>query len=465
MSREKINWKVEEKDVLEFTAPINIEIPIDKGQYGYIFKGTSINNLSPKDYLKKLELEIIDKLFTRDEHSLYKRMLNSKISLSYIPDFKNNKWYIGYSPIYIINNIFDILDIDEQIDYIDYCDKTKIKKAIRNIKLTLFNAKLDILRDKYKENKAKFIDDVIDGVDKIFLLTDYDIQKKLEGKIRYKNLLHYLSVKSLDLLDSTNDIRYSVIPKEYYDEVSSIKKAEYPNQLYMEDRVYSYNYDTFNKRFKTLFTRYPIIFEQEIGISKINIIDKFDIIKKDRFTDEISSVYVKYKIKKNRKGKQAKNKKELDDMLENKMLFYRELIKMKDENNENIVISPIKGKNDLFGYYGFVLKNNYIVFDKFYTISETDNTIKPVSNEAIYILPIDLFMKLEGSKQKMMKYIRHNKNGYIKRIYHNNKYSYREKVMDFISKEDVSYLKHDSFLNIYSKNEVDINKVLTKKNN
>ena len=174
---------------------------------------------------------------------------------------------------------------------------------------------------------------------------------------------------------------------------------------------------------------------------------------------------MKYKIKKNRKGKQAKNKKELDDMLENKMLFYRELIKMKDENNENIVISPIKGKNDLFGYYGFVLKNNYIVFDKFYTISETDNTIKPVSNEAIYILPIDLFMKLEGSKQKMMKYIRHNKNGYIKRIYHNNKYSYREKVMDFISKEDVSYLKHDSFLNIYSKNEVDINKVLTKKNN
>ena len=44
MARKPINWLVEKRDVKEFIKPINIEIPIDKWQYGYIFNNEKIKD-------------------------------------------------------------------------------------------------------------------------------------------------------------------------------------------------------------------------------------------------------------------------------------------------------------------------------------------------------------------------------------------------------------------------------------
>ena len=450
MSREKINWKVEENDVKEIIEPINIEIPIDRGQYNYIFRGNKISNNFLNVYFKEYDYKLINALYKKDEYKSLKRILFSKLSLSFIPDFKNNNWIIGYSPVEIYNNIFRTLHISDRLDYIDYSDENEIKNVKKKINLILIREKLKLLYEKDKSYKLEFVKDSIENIDNIFKLNGFDIESKIHDKIVYKNLLYYLSVKSLDKLDKTDDIKYALIPRVYYNEVTSIGKAEYPNQLSMAHGVYSYNGSTFNDRYNEVLLRYPILFEEEIGIKEINVMNKVEIVRADNFIDDVETTYIDYiDIIKKRKD-YTKTDKELNDMLNDKITFYRYLMNLKDEKGENIVISPIKGINELNGYYGFVFNNNYIVLDKFFNIRKTDGKVKPSSDEAIYSMPLDLFVDLDGSKRKMMKYISLNPKGNVKRNYHTKKHSYRDRILDVTKKEDISSMKHDWFLTIYA---------------
>lgn len=451
MARKPINWAVERQDVKEFIKPINVEIPIDKGQYGYIFKDVKIKNMHPKDYFEYLDSEIVDRLYTDDNYDKYKRILKSKISLSYIPDFKNNNWVIGYSPIEIVNSIFETLNINEKIDYINYSDKTAVNRIKNGILLILIEEQLKTAKYEDNESKLNFIDDSIKNMDKLFMLNGYDIETRLEDSVIYKNLLYYLSVKSLDILDETDDIYYAYIPRQYYTEVSTKTTAEYPNQLYMDyNNVYSYNYYNFNDRFNEVMLRYPCIFEEVLGIDEISVMDKLEIVRADNFMDNVEETYDYYSENIKKRKNYTKNDQELNEMLRDKVKFYQNLMNLKDESGNDVVISPVKGKNDLYGYYGFVLNNNYIVLDKFFTIRKTDYKAKPSSDEAIYSMPLDLFIELGGSKKKMMKYIKENPKGNVKRNYHTKKHSYKDRILEVSKKENVSAMNHDWFLSIYS---------------
>ena len=454
MSRKPINWLVEKEDIKEFIKPIDIEIPIDKGQYGYIFNNNKIKNAFPANYFKYLENEMVDRLYINDGYEKYKRLLKSKISLSYIPDFKNNNWYIGYSPIQIVNALFKTLDINVNLDFIDYNDKSRINRIKNGIMLILIEEQLKTAKEKGKDDKFRFIDDSIKAVDNIFLFAGYDVETRMEDSLIYKNLLYYLSVKSLDILDETDDILYSYIPRQYYMEVTTKDKAQWPSNLTMDyNRVYSYNFSNYNKRFESVMLRYPCIFEEILGIDEIGVMERLEILKNDIFLDDIESNYSKYKKKKN----YTKTDEELSIMLKSKIDFYKELLSMKDENGNNIVVSPIKGRNDLYGYYGFVLNNNYIVLDKFYNMSKKDDTMKPAADEAIYSMPLDLFVELKGSKRQMMKYIKENPKGNVKRNYHTKKHSYKDRILEVTKKENVSSMNSDWFLSIYSPKKLVLN--------
>ena len=462
MAREKINWKVEENDVKEIIEPVHIEIPIDRWQYSYIFGSNKMKDNAGRDILvsdsfKNLEKDIIRKLYPMNELNSLKRVLHSKISLSFIPDFKNKNWIIGYSPIEIINGIFRTLNISDRLDYIDYSNTEEIEKAKYKAKLILINAKIKLL-GKEDNNKRWFINESISNIDKIFKFNGFDVESKMHDKIIYKNLLNYLAVKSLDRLDETDNIEYAFIPRTYYQEVTSIGKAEWPNQLYMSYGVYSYTGSTFNERYAEVLLRYPILFEETLGIKEINVMDKLEIVKADNFIDDVEDTYKGYINKIKTKKDYTKTEKELNDMLNDKVSFYRELMNKTDENGQKIVVSPIKGKIDLKGYYGFVLNNNYVVLDKFFNKSDITGKVKPSCDEAIYSMPLDLFVSLGGSKREMMDYIKNNPKGNVKRNYHTKKHSYRDNILNIAKKEDVSTMKNDWFLSIYTPKKLVLDK-------
>lgn len=450
MARKEINWKVERNDVKEIIEPINIEIPIDRGQYNYIFRGEKLYGKSLNVYFSEKDIDVINKLYPNDEYKSLKRLLFSKLSLNFIPDFKNNNWIIGYSPVEIFNNIFEVLNINERLDYIDYNDKKQVEDTKHKVNLILINEKLKLLGQKDPSNKLQFINDTINNIYNIFEFNGFDIETRLSNKITYKNLLYYLAVKSLDRLDETDDIKYAMIPRVYYHEVTSKGIAEWPNQLSMADGVYSYTGSTFNDRYNEVLLRYPILFEKELNINEICVMDKLEIVRADNFIDDVEVTYNDYVDTIKKKKTYTRTNKELNDMLNDKISFYRYLMNLKDEKGENVVVSPIKGINELNGYYGFVLNNNYIVLDKFFTTRKTDNKVKPSMDEAIYSMPLDLFVNLNGSKRKMMEYIKKNPKGNVRRNYHTKKHSYRDNIINITKKEDVSSMKHDWFLPIYS---------------
>ena len=463
MAREKINWKVEENDVKEITEPLNIEIPIDRWQYSYIFQKNKIKNkkgeeILVSDFIKSIERDTVNGLYKGTEYNAYKRILYSKLSLSFIPDFKNKNWIIGYSPVEMINSIFETLNINERLDYIDYSNEKEIKKVKAKTELILKKEKLKLMKDDANRNKVWFINDTISNIDNIFKYNGFNIESKIHDKITYKNLLYYLSVKSLDRLDETDKIEYALIPRVYYQEVSSIGRAEWPNQLFMGTGVYSYTGSTFNERYVEVLLRYPILFEQTLGIKEINVMDKLEIVEADNFIDDVETTYNGYIDKIKTKKDYSKTEKELNDMLNDKVAFYRELLNKTNEKGEKVVIAPIKGKIELKGYYGFILNNNYIVLDKFFNKNETTGKVKPSCDEAIYSMPLDLFVSLGGSKKQMMDYIKNNPKGNVKRNYHTKKYSYRDNILNITKKDDVSTMKNDWFLSIYTPKKLVLSK-------
>ena len=446
MAREKINWLVEENDVKEFTKPTYIEIPIDKGQYNYILTNGLINNKETKIYLKLLEELMVDRLFTNEEYNKYKKYLKYDLSLSYIPNFKENNWYIGYSPIEIYNNIFKILGINERLNYIDYSNHKSIRSTQNKISMILNNKRKE--KDIIKE-ELLFIEDAIKAIDNIFLLSTYDIEAKIKDNIIYKNLLYYLSVKSLDILDKTDDIRYGIIPRDYYLEVTTLGTAQYPNQLFMDDVVYSYNHYNYNQRMSEVLVRYPILLEEKIGMNEINIMNELDIIKADNFIEDVEKEYWDYVNTASKKKIYTKTDRELNILLNRKINFYKSLMEETNEKGEKIVVSTIKGKNSLNGYYGFVLSNNYVVLDKFFKIRLDNLKSMPAYDEAIYIMPIDLFIELNGSKKAIREYRKKNPNGNVEVRNHTKKYSYEDRIKEASRKEDVSAIKSDWFLEFY----------------
>jgi len=84
--------------------------------------------------------------------------------------------------------------------------------------------------------------------------------------------------------------------------------------------------------------------------------------------------------------------------------------------------------------------------------------MKPAADEAIYSMPLDLFVELNGSKRKMMKYIKDNPKGNVKRNYHTKKKSYKDKMLNITKNENVSSMNSDWFLSIYAPKKLKLNK-------
>ena len=467
MPREKINWEVELNDVKEFIKPINVEIPINKGYYSYIFNGNKIDNVSANNYFRELENLITRKLYKRDSYSSLDRAFSCNISLSFIPDFKNNNWYIGYSPIELSNAILETLGLKERFDYIDYNDEhivNRTKQLIKNVLIehaAILESNIRSLEKKEDDaflqltkNKYYFTYDSINAIDNIFKFANFDMESRLKNSLSCKDLLYFLAAKSMELLDETDNELYGIIPKQYYEEVSKKGNASYPHQLFMGDNiVYTCNYRTFNEKFEDIMLRYPSLFETSLGIDSICVMDRLEILKNDILISELEQNISTYKKKKN----YDKSDEELSNLLKEKMDFYKELLLEKDEEGNPLVITPIKGKNDLYGYYGFVLSNNYIVLDKFYNVCKKDQKMKPAKDEAIYSMPLDLFVELEGSKRKIMEYIKKHPKSNVKRNYHTKKKKYQDEILKVTKKENVSSMNYDWFINIFTPKKLVLN--------
>lgn len=92
-------------------------------------------------------------------------------------------------------------------------------------------------------------------------------------------------------------------------------------------------------------------------------------------------------------------------------------------------IHQLVGKNGFEGYLGFVYPNDIVIFERFYSVSKRNPSVKkPTINEAIYVMTCDNFEELsQYSKAEILSYIKDFNSKDVMRIYHRGNWQNRVK--------------------------------------
>ena len=451
MIDKEIKWNITLGDALSVNKDEDITILIDRFNYNDIFN----SNILSFGVIKLLDLNSL--YFNEKIHDklspFCKYDFDFKIAL--YPNEEKTSYKIGYDIKDLFSNLLDSIDINYPLVDIDYNDEDSVNSFKKHVKeildldyfLSLYEYKnhsniqsddrlqiisnLDkninyIVNQMIRTNRK--LDELVDeqvNIDK----SKKDSKKKLELTNRHiiipKNLLMYSAAKSLSTFRETGNIDYYRYSKDYYNNISNNGlKPEWPKTMMVDGITYNYDFKTYNEVFNYVRdTNFPRLFV-DLGIE-----DKKNISIGDRTLKQGSKDTV---IKLNNGSK----KKDVDydkikKMLDRKITFYKGL------QNQGTITSLEKDTD----YIGFVLNNNYVIFDKFYELNK-DGTFKKVAKDnAIYAVSLDVLDACHYDKKEIRKYIKENKDYKAFRFYHNDTDSYQERVNEVSKLDDISFKK------------------------
>ena len=461
--------------VLNLISACNIEIPIDKSDYKY-----SIIDKTTLDKLNHIENEITNLFSSPLRFKLFK-----KVHLSLLPNYSGgNNYKIGYSPNEIINGIFELLESGNRVKF-DYsnpimmgADQIQIKEELQNIiesifveleklSITLLDEKNIAKRMTYiakeKTLKAQYslANDALKNLDTIMALyNDNRVDDMLKGDniIKWRNLGYYLSVVSLRTYDKARkrdkDELYLEYPYKFYERCSSPDEKDkhmlYPDSLLMEDAKYRNDFIFFNKECVRVFTHSPQLIEFLLHYQDNNKFVVFDTLKPGHMMlteKDLGEMFV------HSLSKQGDSK----DKTEKELIAERQLVSKVNFYSYNSDFSKhIKGRlyqqiDRRAGYVVFLLDNNYVVLDRFFrrTLS---GTLAPAYKSAVYSMPLDLYVKLGKNSLNMRRYIEEHKDDkekFVRRNYHTILESYTDTLLEIASRESISRLTADVFIQRY----------------
>lgn len=323
-------------------SPLDIEIPIERGDYRYFSDdGAYLNSI------KEFENEISS---IYDDCDLKERF-RKNLHVSLLPDYMNitDNYFLGFSPRDIIDNIFNILGIDKEyaglrpIKYINIVQyricaddvKSILKSHIRAYKESI--AKLEYDEAYYNrigdlgsfhiielqleplKEKLKFAEASLNNIDYIFDLYDdrrLNRRKSYDGKdshIIWRNLSYLLAVNSLREYFKTENPAYLQYPYKIYEKCTKKEQNEtqmkWVPELYiddldadMQDR-FDPQFYVFNCYCEKAFRNSPLAIEFLLDYKDNNFIRVFDTLKPDilTLTDNHFGEFLEYKCSKTRK--------------------------------------------------------------------------------------------------------------------------------------------------------------------
>ena len=246
----------------------------------------------------------------------------------------------------------------------------------------------------------------------------------------WKNLLLYIAVCSLHKFYETGDINYYRLAKTYYTYISEPRKAEFPKELAINGK--KYNYLTFNTEFEQIRDlSFPKI-DIKLQIEDLEQVVTFALPSKEK--PQIGHLNANNSSKNISQNEYLEEQKRLN-ILDRKLKFYPKL--------RSVTLGTIKVIEKDKDYFGYVLNNNYIIFEKFYKTSKNKDELKPCKETAIYAVTIDTAVKCEFDLKRMREYISKIKNKKLgQRLYHTDSNSYQEKIMKIAKYPNISSVSY-----------------------
>lgn len=458
MLNKQIHWKIKGKDANAVLKDTDVKMPIHSSNYEEIFIDRDIISVLNNS------IDIFYKIFHNDDKKL-EHSLMSEIHLSYIPDGEN--YYIGFDYQDMFSRILSKLAVEPTL-----IKDLKLPKEIKSMKdyykcfieINRIVGMEKILRKTYPVEVPDVImtDDILnklidnlgtvlkglqDADDVIKKATDMQLEEEKElsegtkdiainkhDHISWKNLMFYTSIKALHLFNETKDIKYYRYAKNYYNNATKNRNASFPKGLTVDGKYYHCDFSDFNSEFLSIRkNNFPELLVR-LGIEDKDVIVVRKNIKRGKGLKGI----IKHGSVTDKKIDYTR----INASLGRKITYYQGLV----GRTQGIISALDKD------YIGYVLDNNYVVFDKFYEVSR-DNKAKPASKGALYIVSLDVLDKCNYDRKKLKEYIDKNHDNKAFRYIHNDNDSYKERLDEALNLRDRSRIKYKGLkLKIENKN-------------
>lgn len=469
---------MDRKRIVKFISACDIEIPLLREDYNYFFKDDEF-----KKYVEETENKIIDWF----KGNIFQSTFKYNFGLSFMPNFIDDKYFIGYSPRRIMDIIFHkILSINARTDF-DYanpvefqCCTLDVKSALTkyisdmNIKLKPIEEELSTVsnsleykrvneRTKYDElvGLKKFAEITLAHVDDIFALynfrdidtyrtVDYNANKmttKIDYHIKWRNLAQYLAFISLEQYEETGEVLYLLFPYKFYEKCTKPENGKqmlYVDRWNTREHVIDPQFKNFNSMCEEIFANSPLAIEFLLNYKDNNKFEVMSVLNPGNMdlTSENLDDFISYKTRKSREVDKSIEAKRAQRDLESKKKFY----------GENSLFSRFVYKrfyqrgDSQTGYVGFILKNDYVVLDKFFDELQ-DGTCRPALDSGVYALPLDLYEKLGRNSGRIRQYRKDNPGTtLVIKKNHTESNKYQDALMEITKKESISLIKARDFV-------------------
>lgn len=285
-----------------------------------------------------------------------------------------------FNPIDIFNNIYKRLQVDCEIPFINLDNDMGMDFLKEYVK----NYNRDILRQKPSIQVTNAIHELNSNIDYICELYKDNLEEKIKQYILPKDALFYLSYRSLELFEETNELKYFVIPYEYYTYVSHMRTSPYPHMLHLRNKGPRW-FNDFRRQYENISDKPETKDFVKAQLPEEEILLAWDILKPGMVERELRDV--------SHRAQANPDYAKYQKLFEMKMNYY----------TQNRAKKYLKGLYGLLGYVGFSYSNEYLVFDKFHNSETIDPSKRTIltHGEAIYALPSDRFEILSTDKQQV----------------------------------------------------------------
>ena len=235
----------------------------------------------------------------------------------------------------------------------------------------------------------------------------------------------YTSIEALHMFDKNKDIKYYRYAKNYYNNVSKERNGSYPKGMIIDGKYYHCDFSDYNTEFLNIRkNNFPEI------LTRLDIEDKdFISIRPNKKRGNNLKGIIKHGIITSKKIDYTK----INPSLGRKITYYKGLV------GKTQGIIKFVNDND---YIGYILDNNYVIFDKFYKVSKNSKVANPATEGALYVVSLDILNKCKYDKKLLKEYIDNHHDNKAFRYIHNNSDSYQERINETINLRDRSKIKY-----------------------
>ena len=407
-------------ELTNFINPIEFSLDVDKRAYRKIFK--------EEDKMHVRINMIYDDMFNRfiPNMSLSDRAyLKKYLTFSYTPH--TNGYDFRINPVNFINQMFYLYGIPDRLDYFDL-DNTSSREAF--------------IKEAYTKltDASKQLDDrsntLLDIRDNLYGIMDYyylDINSAIKEEAIPKTMLFYLAYKSLLEYRGTDDLRYMVLPYEYYNTIGDMRKCDFPHTVPFNDGITRW-YDDFWRDYKRFYPDNEPIDDKPYRLKPNVITIGIELVKPGHLHNIVEH------------NMEPRNHREID------FDKYQRLLDRKIRCYESSGYDTcIRGELGLEGYIGFKYGNENIILDQLY--QSDDNGVRDllIYPKAFYGLPSDRLSLITYTKPLMI--AAKDKDPRIERHYHrDDSNSFERNVQRISTGPNVSISTFDEEIEKLKKN-------------